>query len=503
MSTATEISRLTDARNLIRDKLIDLGLATSTDKIDDLATAINGIANRGAVSATVQEGDTYTIPAGYHNGSGTVSGVSGGGNYSLQSKNVTPTKSQQSVTPDSGYYGLSDVTVAAIPEAYQNVSAVNAKAEEVLAGKVIVDATGKGVTGTMPNIGAVSQTLDATSGKQSYTVPKGYHSGSGTVSITLEEKSATPGPDAVIVTPTAGKVLSRVTVAAVDDKYADTTGDTAVAANILEGETAHSYDETTGKSVAVTGTMTNNGDVSKTLDATTGNQSYTVPAGYHNGSGTVSISLETKTATPTKAVQNITPSNGKVLSKVTVNAIPAAYQDVSNVDAAAGDVLAGKVIVAADGTEVTGTMVDNGTKSKTLDATTGNQSFTIAAGKHSGSGTVNIVLEEKSATPTTASQTVTPTAGKVLSKVTVNAIPAKFGDTTGDTAVAANVLAGVKAHTIVNGTATQITGTMANNGAISGSIDGLTTETYTVPAGYTTGGTVSLTDDIEKALKAI
>lgn len=503
MSTATEISRLTDARNLIRDKLIDLGLATSTDKIDDLATAINGIANRGAVSATVQEGDTYTIPAGYHNGSGTVSGVSGGGNYSLQSKNVTPTKSQQSITPDSGYYGLSDVTVSAIPEAYQNVSAVNAAAGDVLAGKVIVDATGKAVTGTMTNNGAVSQTLDATSGKQSYTVPKGYHSGSGTVSITLEEKSATPGDDPVVVTPTAGKVLSKVTVAAIDDKYADTTGDTAVAANILEGETAHSYNETTGKSVAVTGTMTNNGAVSKTLDATTNNQSYTVSQGYHNGSGTVSIVLETKTATPTKSAQNITPTSGKVLSKVTVNAIPAAYQDVSNVDAAAGDVLAGKVIVAADGTEVTGTMTDNGTKSKTLDATTGNQSFTIAAGKHSGSGVVNIVLEEKSATPTTSSQNVTPTAGKVLSKVTVAAIPAKFGDTTGDTAVAANVLAGVKAHTIVNGTATQITGTMANNGAIAGSIDGLTTTSYTVPAGYTTGGTVSLTDDIEKALKAI
>lgn len=98
MSTATEISRLTDARNTIRDKLIDLGLATSTAKLDVLADAVDGIANRGAVSATVQEGDTYTIPAGYHNGSGTVSGVAGGGNYSLQSKSVTPTKSQQSVT---------------------------------------------------------------------------------------------------------------------------------------------------------------------------------------------------------------------------------------------------------------------------------------------------------------------------------------------------------------------------------------------------------------------
>ena len=503
MSTATEISRLTDARNTIRDKLVDLGLATSTSKLDALATAVDGIANRGAVSATVQEGDTYTIPAGYHNGSGTVSGVAGGGNYTLQSKNITPTKSQQSVTPDSGYYGLSDVTVAAIPEAYQNVSAVNAAAGDVLAGKVIVDATGASVTGTMTNNGAVSKTLDATSGNQTYTVPKGYHSGSGTVSIVLETKTATPTTESQDITPTSGKVLSKVTVAAIDEKFADTTGDTAVAANILSGETAHSYNETTGKAVAVMGTMANNGAVSKVLDATTNNQSYTVPVGYHNGSGTVSIVLENKTVTPTTSSQNITPTTGKVLSKVTVNAIPAAYQDVSNVDATAADVLAGKTIVLANGTEVEGTMVDRGTVTQTLDATTGKQSYTIPAGKHSGSGTVSITLEEKSATPTTSSQNITPTAGKVLSKVTVAAIPAKFGDTTGDTAVAANLLAGVKAHTIVNGTATQITGSMANNGAIAGTIDGLTATSYTIPAGYTSGGTVSLDDTIELALAAI
>ena len=503
MSTATEISRLTDARNTIRDKLVDLGLATSTSKLDALADAIDDIANRGAVSATVQEGDTYTIPAGYHNGSGTVSGVAGGGNYSLQSKNVTPTKSQQSVTPDSGYYGLSDVTVAAIPEAYQNVSAVNAAAGDVLAGKVIVDATGASVTGTMTNNGAVSATLDATTGKQSYTVPQGYHSGSGTVSITLETKSATPTTSAQDITPTTGKVLSKVTVAAIPDNFADTTDDTAVAANILSGETAHSYNSTTGKAVAVTGTMANNGAVSKVLDATTNNQSYTVPEGYHNGSGTVSISLETKTATPTTSAQNITPTSGKVLSKVTVNPIPSEYKDVSNVDAAAGDVLEGKTIVTADGTEVEGTMVNRGAISKVLDATTNNQSYTVPAGYHNGSGTVSISLETKSATPSASSQTITPTSGKVLSSVTVNAIPSNWGNTTGDDGVAANVLAGVKVHSNNNGSAVAITGTMANNGAISGSIDGLTTTSYSVPAGYTSGGTVSLTNDIELALAAI
>lgn len=402
MSTSTEISRLTDARNTIRDKLIDLGLATSTAKLDVLAAAIDDIENRGAISATVQEGATYTIPAGYHNGSGTVSGIAGGGNYTLQSKTITPTKSQQSVTPDNGYYGLSDVTVAAIPEAYQNVSAVNAAAGDVLAGKVIVNSSGASVTGTMVNNGAVNKTLDAGSGNQTYTVPTGYHNGSGTVKIVLEQKTVTPSTSSQTVSPTTGKVLSLVTVNAIPDVFADTTDDDAVAANILYGKTAHSYNSTTGKAVAVTGTMANNGAVSKVLDATTSNQSYTVPAGYHNGSGSVSI-----------------------------------------------------------------------------------------------------VLEEKTATPSTSSQNITPTSGKVLSKVTVAAIPANYGDTTGDTAVAANLLAGAKAHTIQNGVATLITGTMANNGAIAGSIDGLTTMSYTIPAGYTTGGTVSLTNDIELALAAI
>ena len=93
MSVATEISRLQAARNKIRAKAVELGIGTSNDQLDTLATEIDAIENRGAVSAQVQEGDTYTIPKGYHNGSGTVSGVAGGGNYNLQSKTVTPTLS--------------------------------------------------------------------------------------------------------------------------------------------------------------------------------------------------------------------------------------------------------------------------------------------------------------------------------------------------------------------------------------------------------------------------
>ena len=393
MSTSSEITRLTTARNTIRDKLIDLGLANSTSKLDALATAVDGITNRGAVSATVQEGDTYTIPAGYHNGSGTVSGVSGGGNYTLQSKGpITPTKSQQSVTPDSGYYGLDSVTIGAIPDAYQNVSSVTATSADVLATKIIVNAAGETVTGSMPNNGAVSKTLDATTSNQSYTVPAGYHNGSGTVSITLETKSATPSGSSQDITPTSGKVLSKVTVNAIPDNYADTTDDDAVAANILSGKKAHSYNSWTAKDGAITGSMTNNGAVSKTLDATTNNQSYTVPSGYHNGSGTVSITLEQKSATPTGSSQTITPTSGKVLSQVTVAAIPSKYGDTTGDDAVAADLVAGvkaHTIVNGVATQITGSMTDRGTVTATIDGLT-TTSYTIPAGKHSGSGTVSL-----------------------------------------------------------------------------------------------------------------
>ena len=500
MSTATEISRLQTARNTIRNKMVALGLGVSTDLLDDLATEIDGISNQGAVSATVQEGDTYTIPAGYHNGSGTVSGIAGGGNYTLQSKSVTPTKSQQSITSDSGYYGLSGVTVAAIPEAYQDVSSVTAAAGDVLATKTIVTSDGTVTAGTMVNNGAVSKTLDATLNNQSYTVPTGYHNGSGTVQIVLEEKSATPLKGVQNITPTTGKVLSKVTVNAIPSKYQDTTNVDATASDVLSGKVIVT------SSGEVTGSMTNNGGVSASLDATTDNQSYTVPAGYHDGTGTVSITLEEKSATPSTSSQNITPTSGKVLSKVTVNAIPSQYGDTTGDDAIAANILSGKKahsISSGSAVALTGTMTNNGAVSKTLDATTSNQSYTVPEGYHNGSGTVIIVLEEKSTTPTTSSQNITPTSGKVLSKVTVAAIPAKYGDTTGDDGVAANVLAGKKVHTIVNGTATQITGSMTNNGAISATIDGLTTTSYSVPSGYTSGGTVSLTSDIEEALAAI
>ena len=97
--------------------------------------------NNGAVSGTIStKAGKYTVPQGYHDGSGTVQidateqaklvptnirdgvtilGVegtmSGSESVKAQSKTVTPSTVQQTVLPDSGYTHLSQVTVAKIP----------------------------------------------------------------------------------------------------------------------------------------------------------------------------------------------------------------------------------------------------------------------------------------------------------------------------------------------------------------------------------------------------
>ena len=169
--------------------------------------AVEGIADNGAANGSISEKDqSYTIAKGYHNGGGKVqiaqqekekllpenikSGVSllgvvgnfNGGGAKLQTKTATPTKAQQTISPDEGYDGLSAVTVEAIPANYADVTPTTATPENVLATKVFVDSAGAKKTGTMPDNGAVQGSIDGMV-SDTYTIPQGYHSGSGKVQL--------------------------------------------------------------------------------------------------------------------------------------------------------------------------------------------------------------------------------------------------------------------------------------------------------------------------------
>lgn len=167
----------------------------------------------------------------------------------------------------------------------------------------------------------------------------------------------------------------------------DLTSDTVTADTLLVGHTAHGKDgelvegsctfdvDSSDATAAVaevlaaktfaargsvlTGTMPNNGAVAGTISTKAGQ--YTVPQGYHDGSGKVGISAteqakiiatnirqgvtilgvegslssqedvkaQAKTVTPTTSVQTISPDAGfNYLTSVTVNAIP--YTETDN-----------------------------------------------------------------------------------------------------------------------------------------------------------------------------
>lgn len=66
-----------------------------------------------------------------------------------------------------------------------DLSRVTATANDVLAGKTIINSSGIYVNGTIQNRGAITATIDGIS-DASYTIPEGYHDGTGTVSLTSD-----------------------------------------------------------------------------------------------------------------------------------------------------------------------------------------------------------------------------------------------------------------------------------------------------------------------------
>lgn len=73
MSVSEQITRLQGLRDRLRTKLNGIGLAEPSADLEACTAAVEGITDNGAVSKKLDTTtSSYTVPAGYHNGSGTV-----------------------------------------------------------------------------------------------------------------------------------------------------------------------------------------------------------------------------------------------------------------------------------------------------------------------------------------------------------------------------------------------------------------------------------------------
>jgi hypothetical protein len=188
---------------------------------------------------------------------------------------------------------------------------------EVLATKTFYQG-GVKRTGTMPNKGAVFITPNT----ESQAIPEGYHNGSGYV---------TGDPDLISSNIKSGKNIFGVIG---NTNVIDTLDASAVAENILSTKTAFVKGE------KITGTMPNRGAISQSLAI---NGSYTVPAGYHDGTGKITQSV------PTKGAQTYTP--GTTNQTIAANQYLTGIQTIlGDADLIAGNIKSGVNIFGVAGT---------------------------------------------------------------------------------------------------------------------------------------------------------
>ena len=254
-----------------------------------------------------------------------------------------------SIEPDSGYDGIAQVVIDstnlfAVLEGETDQEQANEYILSGVSGYQISEAHGahalRPVSGSMMNHGAVSATLNHTT--KSYTIGKGYHNGSG--SITLGSNSSAPNVitngtvatyddngnyyDSIVVNVPVGSTINLQ-----ENKSITPTGDTFATGNsynvlpdanyqgmgqvtidtsnlyfcdadliaasglanlVVQGTEFYIHEDTNDNRIIKRGigTMPNNQNITGHITEQGG--VYTIPEGYHDGTGTVTANISTE-----------------------------------------------------------------------------------------------------------------------------------------------------------------------------------------------------------------
>ena len=275
-----------------------------------------------------------------------------------------------------------------------------------------------------------------------------------------------------------------------------------------------------------------NSDGAVSITASTTDIVKTSASDYSNGFITkVTVSptpSEEQTATPSNTTQTVTPKAGKLLSKVTVNAIPSPYFNTSGVTATAGTVLKDYKFVNSSGTTVTGTIATASSgdvsgsvsgsnpskitltteKTSGSSSTTATASATVAKGLYTGSSNIEKSLTSKTITATaeatlassvTGSTTVPSTlpSGTVTITPSIDNVKRIYSDSKNKGFITNVVLEAMPTGSYSASVASHTTSNATAGSSVTGSITGVATTTkpsgtdgtdyYTITPKLTTG----------------
>ena len=305
--------------------------------------------------------------------------------FTLQSKTVSSSTTQQVVTPDNNYDGLSQVTVNAMPIVSQAIpqitvttatGVITASAQQS-AGYVEADTK----TSTV-HLSTIGTTAITPSSNDQYIAEGTFLTGLVTVKGLINGDNLTYGTSTTVTQALVTKTQLDALATTIKQKASSSTLPMTITqmqnavASIRTSQQMSMQSKTvspSGEMQVITADSGYDGLASVQVNAVNSSEltvsadgTYTPAAGnyYHrvvvNTSNQTQFNLQTKSVTPTTAPQSIVPDTGyNGLSSVIVGAIPGNYADVSDVDATISDVISGKTFVDATGTAKTGTLQVN------------------------------------------------------------------------------------------------------------------------------------------------